>query len=35
MINYFFPYFGPLLVSVTLTKEQLEKLKNICNKKNK
>jgi uncharacterized protein (TIGR02466 family) len=33
MINYFFPYFGPLLVSVTLTKEQLEKLKNICNKK--
>ena len=33
MINFFFPYFGPLLVSVTLTKEQLEKLKKICNKK--
>tara|TARA_R100001129_G_scaffold83606_2_gene56862 strand:- start:1049 stop:1630 length:582 start_codon:yes stop_codon:yes gene_type:complete len=33
MINFFFPYFGPLLVKVTLTKEQLKKLTKICNKK--
>ena len=33
MINFFFPYFGPLLVKVTLTKEQLKKLRKICNKK--
>ena len=32
-INYFFPYFGPLLVGTNLTKDQLKKLKKICNKK--
>ena len=31
--NYFFPYFGPLLVGTNLTKDQLKKLKKICNKK--
>ena len=31
--NYFFPYFGPLLVGTNLTKDQLKNLKKICNKK--
>ena len=33
MINFFFPYFGPLLAKITLTPEQLKKLTKICNKK--
>ena len=33
MTNYFFPYFGPLILHTSVTKEQVRDLKKICNTK--
>jgi hypothetical protein len=33
MTNYFFPYFGPLIMKTSVTEEQLKDLKKLCNKK--
>ena len=33
MNNFFFPYFGPLIVKTFITKEQIKDIKKLCNKK--
>jgi|TARA_R110002012_G_C11381466_1_gene583345 uncharacterized protein (TIGR02466 family) len=33
MNNFFFPYFGPLIVKTSITKEQIKDIKKLCNKK--
>ena len=33
MSEYFFPYFGPLILHTSITKEQIKDLKKICNTK--
>jgi len=33
MTDYFFPYFGPLIMNISVTEEQLKDLKKLCNKK--
>ena len=32
MNNYFFPYFGPLILHTSINKKQIKDLENICNK---
>jgi uncharacterized protein (TIGR02466 family) len=33
MSEYFFPYFGPLITKISITKEQIKDIKKLCNKK--
>ena len=33
MSEYFFPYFGPLILKTSITKEQIKDIKKLCNKK--
>ena len=33
MFDYFFPYFGPLIMKISIAEEQLKDVRKLCNKK--